>query len=136
MIVNWRKLILIVFWNLATVAVVFLPVFLVSMEFELRLRGAPGSDTLLWFLGSAAYTYLLFVLPLALASLVYSVSSLLLPYSFVERHPRLAGLAVTPVIPASLLLLHEGAAIILWTSFSTVIAMFAFGIVASIDRGR
>ena len=124
-------------WNAFIAAAMFLPVFLVALEFELRLRGEPGSTNLIDFLDSAAYTYLLLVVAMVLASLVYSLASLLLPYGFVERYPRLAALAVTPVIPASLLLFAQGAALFLWIYlFSTIVAMIAYGMCARVDRDR
>ncbi len=66
--------------NAILAAAVFLPAFLVMAEVEVLLfTGFSNNSDILLGVSAAIYTYLLLVLPVLLASLVYSLVSIIIP---------------------------------------------------------
>lgn len=86
------------FWNLAAAAAVFLPLFIAAREAILATAGfpfAPGG--LAWEVGNVVVLYLALALPVAVGTLVHSLSLLLVACSG-AGHLRLGTLALSPLL--------------------------------------
>ncbi len=94
-------------WNALMAAAVFLPSFLIlNYIMALFLVGPPRVTPLQTEIGDAITIYLLFLLPLVLASFVYTLVSMLVPASWPVTRRRLAAVLLAPLLPVTVFVLN------------------------------
>ncbi len=115
-------------------ATVFLPTFLIISRIQvLLLIGDPFRFPN--EIAEGVYMYILFMLPLMLASLVYSAALLLFRFCWTFVPRRLAALVLAPLLPLTVYLFNLPGGLIYGPFFiPTVIAMILFGITARIPQ--
>jgi hypothetical protein len=123
------------FWNAIMSAAVFLPVFLgMALLQILVIGGLPTRTTFLAEFSNWIYFYIIFVLPLVLASLVYSLLSLLIPSRWSPVYKRLISVLLALLLPLTVLLLDFPGGLVYGPFYiPTIIATISYGLCAQID---
>lgn len=115
-------------WNALIAAGVFLPVFLIAGELEVILRVGLPDGGFLYELGTAMYVYVGMVFQVIMASVVYTVMIIFLPFGWVKVRPRLLAFALSPLIPGIIIALNlSGTLFLLDFYYSSIVATVAFG---------
>jgi len=100
----------------------------------LVIGGLPTRTTFLAELSNWIYFYIIFVLPLVLASLVYSLVSLLIPSAWSLMYRRLISILLAVVLPLTVFLLNLPGGLIYGPFYiPTLIATISYGLCAQID---
>lgn len=119
-------------WNAIMAAIVFLPAFLITAQIQVLLFvGLPRRTTFIAELSNWIYVYFLFVLPLILASFVYSLGSLSIRSRWTSTRRRLAAMILAVLLPATVYLLNLPGGLVYGTFYiPTVSAMVLYGMCA------
>jgi hypothetical protein len=135
MISNLKKVALMILWNALMAAVVFLPVFLIGLEFELLVRGKFGDVNLVRVLSDELFMYFVLVVPLILMSLLYSLLSLILPSRWITKRPRFVSIALALTVMGIFVVANSGINDLLLGYFvPTLLATLAYGLCTTIIR--
>lgn len=116
-------------WNALAGAGIFLPVFFAVVPLEGLARGADLSGGFKAHFGFALYLYVAFVVPVILGSLVHTVSLLMIPDTWPKARRRIAAIALSPLLPATVLLIGglSGSALLLERAVATAVATIGYG---------
>ncbi len=122
--------------NLLLAATVFLPAFLVGARIEVLLfEGWPRGITFLLELSNIFYFYLVFILPVLLASLFYSAASFIVPSRWTPIQRRLAAIVLALILPGTDILLKISGDLVYRHFFvPTAIAVIVYGMFARAGR--
>lgn len=119
-------------------AVVFLPAFLIGMELELLVLGKLGDNDLLRIIGDQLFMFIALVIPVVLASVIFSLCSIIVPSRWRE-HSRLTAVLLSLALVSSSVfvgtgILNIGLLSLLLAFFPASIgAAVLYGLVAKVD---
>lgn len=124
-------------WNALAATGVFLPVFFAVAPIEGLARGADLSGGFKAHFGFALYLYVAFVVPVILGSLVHTVFLLMIPATWPRPRQRVAAIALSPLLPATVLVIGglSGSALLLERIMATAVATIAYGLLSRMKLG-
>ena len=94
-----------VLWNALMSAIVFLPVLLVVTQIEALFWGSRLEGGIIYHLGSGLYLYMSYLLLVVGGSVVHSLALILVPPAWSRDKQRLAVVLLSPLLPATILLI-------------------------------
>lgn len=126
-------------WNMLFAVIIFLPVFLVGVNIELLVSGALTDRTLGSIMSDQLFMFIVLAVPVMLASIVFSLCSLVVPAPLMRRHRRLTGIAFALAFTLILVCLLFIGDVNITGYFigylaSTIVAALCYGLVAKIGR--
>jgi hypothetical protein len=120
--------------KLSLVAGLFLPVFVLGIQVELKVRGFLEGD-LLNHLGGALVIYVSIVLPILLGSIVHSAGTLLIPKGASPFTWRIVAIILAFLLPLTVILLNlAGRLVLLHYWGPALFATLVYGTISAMAR--
>ncbi len=115
-------------WNLALLLMGILPLFFLLAWLQVTLQGGQGSREPAYMLETGTFYYVSFIGPVAIGGVLYQI--LLIVLQATSHRPVRRGLAVllTPIIPASVVLLGQPAYVLLWFALPLAASLIVYGL--------
>lgn len=127
MTLGFKKLLARIAWNALMIAVVYLPVFLGLAAFDLILQQDLHERDFARTVGDMAFYYIFMMIPLIASSFTYSLVLLVVPVQWSSNYRRVAAVLLSPLVPATVILLDLPWAPLLQVHFATIIATTTYG---------
>ena len=126
---KFKKAVRVFLWNGMMAAAVFLPGFLLTAWLQvLWMTGVPRRTTFSVEASDWLYIYLLFALPLILASLLYTATLFFIPDRWTPKQRRLAAILIAFILPVVVYLLDLPGGLVYLPFFGpTLIAIILYG---------
>ena len=123
-----RSFVFSILYNVAIVAFVFLPIFILAGWLEAFLIDKESTGTLLETLSSMIALFLVMIIPLLVTSVVHSIMIHFIPRAWSRRQRRILAVLLALIVPGGLLLLQIPLGyFFLVVPVSTIVAVITYG---------
>jgi len=128
-------------WNMLVAAVVFLPAFLLAQHIELFVVGALTGKSLLAIFFEAIFMFIILVVPILIASMLFSIAAFVIPRRCVRHCYRLKAVLLSilfVLLFVACLIVNNVSISVYFVGYwpATALATICYGFFAIISRGR
>lgn len=130
-----KILLSVILWDGMVAALVFLPLFILSLFVENMLRIGNLGGGFAYQFGGAMVLYIGMIIPVVLGAIVYVIVSAVFVTTTLHRvQLRVLAVVLSPILPVTIMILQLSGYVFLTEGYSVIVASLAYGFFARLFR--